>query len=91
MLTEAGRFYRTEGKPTKAMDYFRAAVAAENAAAAQAGAAMPGLAPTRPGSGFDRVPGNPSSACRAARHLAAAGTGLERTLCADAGAGGRKR
>ncbi|WP_231908142.1 cellulose biosynthesis protein BcsC [Cupriavidus sp. USMAHM13] len=59
VLTEAGRFYRTEGKPTKAMDYFRAAVAAENAAAAQAGAAMPGLAPARPGSGFDRVPGNP--------------------------------
>jgi len=58
VLTEAGRFYRAEGKPTKAMDYFRAAVAAENTAAAQAGAAAPGL-PARPGSGFDRVPGNP--------------------------------
>jgi len=58
VLTEAGRFYRAEGKPTKAMDYFRAAVAAENTATAQASAATPSL-PARPGSGFDRVPGNP--------------------------------
>lgn len=51
VLTAAGRLYRAQGETARAADYFRAAVAAENAAARAGG---------RPaGAGFDRVPANP--------------------------------
>lgn len=53
VLTAAGRLYRAEGKTSRAADYFRAAVAAENALGTSSGSARPG------GAGFDRVPSNP--------------------------------
>ncbi|MDF3832953.1 cellulose synthase subunit BcsC-related outer membrane protein, partial [Cupriavidus basilensis] len=53
VLTAAGRLYRAQGKTSRAADYFRAAVAAENSA----GASTPFSRPD--GAGFDRVPSNP--------------------------------
>ena len=53
VLTAAGRLYRAQGKTSRAAEYFRAAVAAENAA----GMSSAGVRPD--GAGFDRVPSNP--------------------------------
>lgn len=53
VLTAAGRLYRAQGKTSRAAEYFRAAVAAENAAGMSPGVAR------ADGAGFDRVPSNP--------------------------------
>ncbi|MDR3381158.1 cellulose synthase subunit BcsC-related outer membrane protein [Cupriavidus basilensis] len=53
VLTAAGRLYRAQGKTSRAAEYFRAAVAAENAAGISSAGARPD------GAGFDRVPSNP--------------------------------
>lgn len=54
VLTAAGRLYRAQGKNARAEQYFRQAVAAENAAGVSLANGT-----RAPGTGFDRVPPNP--------------------------------